>query len=613
MKLLFYLSIFLFGCNSLFSQSEEVERLNDRIKKTLFKNPDSAKIYLNELLKYSRQLDDTTMAHVYSYLGISYNQTAVYDSSEFYFKKGISLTRQYPLHRAKLFSNLAINYRTHNEYKKSLEALDSAMTLYNQSGDRTGEGVVYGEMASNYSYMLEKQKAIEYLKKSIAIFEATKDSRLHIIQQKLANAYFNNGNYKFATDLFEQALPKFAEEKNISYYLTLPAYAESLIHLGRLEEGEDRLNEARKGLAQMNNREYMFVVIGKLGVLYNNTNRPKKASKALTEAYHYLRAMGSSRFLEISRAYLHFLNQEGRYTKGLEVIEEVKEATDNFKNKLNVEEELHFLEEAKETYRNSQLYEKSLQAFDRIDFLKDSLREAVDRVKLKELEESFQNEIQREKNISLEAKNTLLKENSDKQRNIIILELAVLFVLVISIFAIYRIHLKKLKFEKEAVKNLQAHNEILQEKQKLDRELREEKENNLAIKERELVDMSMEIADVQSHIKTLIKTAGEGEISSNLAAKIVDILNQKNYWKYFKTKFMDIHPEFGSTLAEMYPSLSENDLAFASMLKLQLTDKEIASMMGISEQKVASKKYVLQKKMNLEEDVESFNELIHEL
>lgn len=468
-------------------------------------------------------------------------------------------------------------------------------------------------MASNYSYMLKKDKAIEYLKKAISIFKETKDPRLHIIQQKLGNAYFNNGNYLFAVDLYEQALPKFAENKSLNYYLTLPAYAESLIHLGRIKEGEERLLEAKEGLKDGNNKEYMYLTQGKLGALYGETNRIPEAAPALEEAYQNLRAMGSSRFLEISRAYLHFLNQEGRYTKGLEVIAEVKEATDNFKNKLNVEEELHFLEEAKETYRNSQLYEKSLQAFDRIDFLKDSLREAVDRVKLKELEESFQNEIQREKNISLEAKNTLLKENSDKQRNIIILELAVLFVLVISIFAIYRIHLKKLKFEKEAVKNLQAHNEILQEKQKLERELREEKENNLAIKERELVDMSMEIADVQSHIKTLIKTAGEGEISSNLAAKIVDILNQKNYWKYFKTKFMDIHPEFGSTLAEMYPSLSENDLAFASMLKLQLTDKEIASMMGISDQKVASKKYVLQKKMNLEEDVESFNELIHEL
>lgn len=613
MKYLLTIPLFLFYHSFLLAQNSEIDKLNEKIKNYIFKKPDSAKAYLFQLLEHDNQLADTTLAEAYSKLGITYNQLAVYDSSEYYFKKGIKITSKYPETQADIYSNLAINYRTTAEYSKSLEALEQAMELYKETGNLIGEGVVYGEIASNYSYMLQQEKAITYLKKSIEIFKETNDPRVYIIQQKLANAYFNNKNYEFALDLYEQAIPEFAKQNKTGYYLTLPAYAETLIQLDRAKEGEERLKEAYAGLKEANNKEYMYMVLGKLGYLYSETNRPQQAEEALSTAYAQLRDMRSTRFLEVASRYLNFLNDKGDLTRAMQVIQEVETTTDNFQFKLNGKEELDFLIGAQKTYRKKKLYEESLRTFDRIDFLKDSIKNATDQIKVKELEESYQNQIQRQKNLALTNNNLLLKENSAKQNNIIYLELAILVLLIIVILIIYRSHKKKIAFEKASVSNLRETNALLNEKQELRQELLKEKENSLIIKEQELVSMSMEIAEIQGQIKDLIDSSNEDEISPGFSQKIIGILDGKNYWQYFKTKFTEVYPDFEHSLAEMYPDLSENELAFCSMLKLQLSTKEISSLMGISQEMVVAKKNEIRKKMSLQEDLESFEQLMQEL
>lgn len=613
MKYFISLTLLFFLNSSSYSQNKNIEDLDTQIENYIFKKPDSAKVYLFKLLKYADVMEDTITAKTYSKLGITYNQLGVYDSSEYYFKKGIHLLENHPSIQANLYSNLAINYRTNAEYSKSIEALNTAMKLYKKTGNLTGEGVVFGELASNYSYRLEKAKAISHLKKAISIFKTTKDPRLHIMQQKLANAYFNNGNYEFAIDLFEQALPKFAEDKGAGYYLTLPAYAESLIQLKRVKEGEDLLLEAYAGLKEINNKEYMYVVRGKLGILYQNTNRQQKASQALKEAYENLRDMHSTRFLEAARGYLKYLNEKGDYSKAITVIAEVEKATDNFHDKLNAEDELHFLEEARLTYRETKLYEQSLITFDRIDFLKDSLKNSIDQIKIKQLEESYQNQIQREKNLALSNNNTLLKKNSDKQWYIIYLILAIGIILKVVIFIIYKYNRKKLALEKEVVENLKKTNAVLHENQLLERELSEEKENSLRIKEREIVTMAMEIADIQNQIKDLVNAGKVNEISPKFADQIIGILDQKNYWQHFNTSFTEIYPDFTESLLQMFPNLTESELAFCAMLKLQLSTKEIASLMGTDPETVVSMKNRIQKKMALQDDKVRFEALMQEL
>jgi DNA-binding CsgD family transcriptional regulator len=63
----------------------------------------------------------------------------------------------------------------------------------------------------------------------------------------------------------------------------------------------------------------------------------------------------------------------------------------------------------------------------------------------------------------------------------------------------------------------------------------------------------------------------------------------------------------------MFPNLSDNDIAFCCMLKLQLSIQEIASLMGITKEQVDSKKATLRRKMGLGDDILSFEKLIDHL
>ncbi|MDN3725410.1 tetratricopeptide repeat protein [Aequorivita sp. SDUM287046] len=614
MKQYALLSFLLFlCCANLPAQNGKIEKLQQQIENDLFKKPDSAKVYLFKLLEQSEALHDTVTAKTYSNLGITYNQLAVYDSAVYSFDKGIALSNGFPHTQAQIYSNLAINYRTMAEYSKSLQALEEAMKRYKALGELNGEGLVYGEMASNYNYMAKKEKAIIYLKKAIEIFKETEDPRIYILQQKLGNVYFNNGNYKFAIDIYEDVLPEFRKQKGAPYYLTLLAYAESLVETGKQKEGEEWLEEARDGLKDINNLEYMNVAIGKLGKIYAETGRPQLAEKALRDAYNYLLEVNSTRFLPVASYYLRFLNEKNDSRAALEVINNVKESTANFKQRMNAQDELGFLLYAKDTYAKAGNYATALDVFERIDFLKDSIGNAEDNVKIKQLEEVYQNEIQGEKNKALSQNNDLLKKYNSEQKSLTLLTLAFAIMFLVVSMVLYKYHRKKIKLQKDSLAQLETTNLILQENQELEQELRKEKENSLGNKERELVAMSMEVADIQNQIKDLLEASSKEDIAPELAAQIESILNQRNYWKYFKTKFVEVYPEFGYSLSEMFPVLSENDIAFCSLLKLQLTNKEIASLMGISHQSVISKKYRIKKKMNLHDNDESFEQLMRDL
>ncbi|WP_026452691.1 tetratricopeptide repeat protein [Aequorivita capsosiphonis] len=613
MKQLYFSFLFILFLNPLIAQTDAIEQLQAQINDAVFKKPDSAKVYLFKLLEHASQLPDTTIAKAYSKLGITYNQLAVYDSAAFYLKKGIGFTEKHPLIQAQLYSNLAINYRTNAQYDESMAALETAMGIYKKLDNLNGEGLVYGEMASNFSYMLQKEKAIKYLKKAIEIFEKTKDPRIHILQQKLANIYFNNGNYEFAVDLYEQVLPKFAENKGAAYYFTLLAYGESLVKLDKIAEGEKRLLEAKNGLTQINNMEYMHVAMGKLGKIYKVTHRPELAAKAFSESFNFLLQMQSTRFLEIAIEYLDFLNLQGDYNKGLAIIDKVQVATDDFQRTMNAGDEINFLIGARETYRNKQNYKKALALFDRIDFLQDSLRSSEDRIKIKELEETYQNQIQREKNIVLAQNNTLLKDNNRRQGYITVLIIILAVVLLFLGALIYKYQRKKIKLQKSEFANLEKSNSALKVTQELEHELMLEKEERLADKERELVNMALEVADIQNKIRDLLDSSNKEEISEPLATKIIGIVDQKNYWKHFKSKFVEVQPEFSYSLSEMFPKLSENDVAFCCLLKLQLTDQEITSLLGISKKAVISEKDKIKVIMGLEDDNEGFEKLMCDL
>ena len=614
MKNSIYLFLFLCIFTDLQAQNPEIDRLNKKIESHV-RNPDSTKFYLFQLLKFSSELHDTIIGKSYSTIGIQYNKLAVPDSAEFYMEKALDYTEDYPLQHAKMYLNLAINYRIGSQYQESLQASENAIEQFKKAGNQEGVGRAYGEMASNYNYMKNSEKALEYLKKAIAILKKSGSEReLSIVRQKLANLYYNNSNFAFARDIYEEILPVFAKEKGTNYYVTLLSYADCLLQLEEnYKEAEEALKEAENAFKEMNQKEYMWIAVSNLAQVYVAMGKSQQAQEAFQRAYDGMYQISSPRFLETSVRYLDFLNSKKQYSKAQKVIDRVKASTNSTRMKMNADNEIDFLKQAVFTYGQNGMVENSLQAFERLDFLKDSLNTALNHAKSLELQEAYQNDLQRERNLVLKKNNELLIENNNKKDNILLLGF-LSFILLLAIgLVLYRTNRNKLKLQQELVASLENSKKVLEEKNTLEGELRLERERVLENKEKELVQVSMEMSNLQNKIIELIDTRDNPESSTALAKELKNLLGQNNYWKYFKGKFIEVHPVFALQLAEMFPNLSENDVAFCCMLKLQLSEKEIAALMGISTDQVEVKKTTLRRKIGMGDDILGFEKLIDHL
>ena len=75
-----------------------------------------------------------------------------------------------------------------------------------------------------------------------------------------------------------------------------------------------------------------------------------------------------------------------------------------------------------------------------------------------------------------------------------------------------------------------------------------------------------------------------------------------NSWSGFRKWFTDIHPRFYENLNKICPSLTANDLKLASMLRMNLSSKEIASLTLRSLDSIHIARYRLRKKLDVEDD-----------
>ena len=80
------------------------------------------------------------------------------------------------------------------------------------------------------------------------------------------------------------------------------------------------------------------------------------------------------------------------------------------------------------------------------------------------------------------------------------------------------------------------------------------------------------------------------------------------YWKKFIEKFNTLNPYFVSALKYKHPILTSSYIELCSLMKLSLTNKDIALILNIEYRSVITKKQRLKKKLNLESigEIEEF-------
>lgn len=93
-----------------------------------------------------------------------------------------------------------------------------------------------------------------------------------------------------------------------------------------------------------------------------------------------------------------------------------------------------------------------------------------------------------------------------------------------------------------------------------------------------------------------------------LSNKIKDKVEDKQGWKDFEDHFNFLHNDFIKRLKQEFPNLNFPDLKLSTLLRMEMSTKEIAALLNISIRGVETRRYRLRKKlaMNKETDFVSF-------
>lgn len=127
---------------------------------------------------------------------------------------------------------------------------------------------------------------------------------------------------------------------------------------------------------------------------------------------------------------------------------------------------------------------------------------------------------------------------------------------------------------------------------------KEELELQIRLKSKELAASTMNVIRKNEILINIKKELDTGKIDKAISI-IEGNLASDQEWKMFETNFDNIHERFFRKLRERYPALTENDLRFCAYLRLNLSSKDIASLMNISLKGVEAARARIRKKISL--------------
>jgi tetratricopeptide (TPR) repeat protein/DNA-binding CsgD family transcriptional regulator len=568
--------------------------------------PDSARIIIKEILSYKGKLHDTIYGSTYLAYAYYHHLKNNTDSSFYYYDRAQSFIngQKYPKLYARLLRNKAATYKKRGENEKSLQILAEAEDIYRSIDDETGLAIAYGEIASNYNILLRTDEGINYLLKAIAILEK-KNDKTHLLSIKLslANTYLNSGNLEFAADLYKEGLKACKEQNAVkNYSVTLLNYGDCLTRQKKYAEAQKVLNDALPGLKKFNDQDIIGIVYSKLGTIQVHLNHLKAAESYYQIAFRKALENKSIKTISIGTEYIEILNKVRKHNEALEVITLIDKPA--ILQKANVADKAAFEAQKAKVYQYINNTDKAIISLENSLKLQDTLKQTANRATTLKLQQEFQSKYQKKKGESLKSVNMSLKQKLyESRKSTLIPFLGVcLLLLVITLIYIFRLraHNKKLAIAKTKKEQLLKEYENTKNLNLTDKE-------SLENKKQELATGIVSLTSLEGNISRLIALCKENPCDLNIESikgQLESLTSEDDYWTLFRKRFSETYAGFQENLQKNFPALTQKDLFFCSMLKLNLPYKDMATLMQISPETIVKKKYRVKKKMGIETESE---------
>ena len=148
---------------------------------------------------------------------------------------------------------------------------------------------------------------------------------------------------------------------------------------------------------------------------------------------------------------------------------------------------------------------------------------------------------------------------------------------------------------------------------KLAQENRKIAEEKLEIKKKELTNKALQLAKKNEFLLSLegeleqLKSTVDSKVNSS-SRRIQRLIRRDSdddeLWEQFGKEFTTVHQDFMDRLKSEFGSFSKSEMRLIALLKMNLSSKDIAHTLRISDDGVKKARYRLRKKMNLDSDAD---------
>ncbi len=497
------------------------------------------------------------------------------DSLSQLLKPGISNTD-----RVDLFNELAFNY-VYINVDSALSYAERSESLAEEIDYKKGIAVAYARFGSAYFSKAEDDLSLEYYLKALKLSNEIGDStNLSVVYQGLGIMYDILGQEEKALDTLTKALG-IAQRLNQEKYETHIYLSLSVVSL-QLDQFEDALRYVRESLEISRAINYANGVIGAsnfLATIYLEQGKDEEALEYLNEALELSKTSGNFKranyaLIRIGRIYTN----RGEYDKAREVLNEaveIVEGTNLTSHEQDAYEHLYVLDTLEGNYP------LAFEHFMKNEALKDTIFNTQTAKRMRELTARHEAE-KAEQRIALLERDQQIKR---LWRNILIAGIISIVALAIVILYFQRI------------RNRREQKFLGQKIEFQSKELASYTIN--FIQKRKLFDR------VEDNLKEMEKSVDHESIPK--IKRIRNLIKQKDNidrdWDEFKLYFENVHKDFFNVLKSKHPEVSGSDLKLCALIKLNMSIKEMSSILGISPDSVKTARHRLRKKFNLDQSV----------
>lgn len=433
------------------------------------------------------------------------------------------------------------------EVKTETERIGKEETAYNANFNI---GLLYMKLA-------ELDLAYEYLSKAKDRFDALLPSAQARLLSGFGTYYSQTGRLDSAAYYYRKGMEAHKANGDLRGVahgfnnLAIVAYQN-----GNVEEAILGFEAAMDVKLQLGNRRNISDGYYNIGLLYAGQGRYRQAIENYREGLNQIRGIGSL----------------------VSEIELLFELADSFKQVNEMDSAYHYITEWR--------------------ILHDSLLQINTRDEIIALETEFRTK-ELEKDAALAAKDIALKTS---QRNVLFVGLGASIIIALIMFYWLSSRYKR--------------NMAITEKEKLLAEKQSELTlKELALKQEEVINYTNQLIHknevleaMKSRLEEQTKISDSDEIDyEHIAQTIRTSLYDEKNWFSFKLQFEKAYPGFLENLVLRNPDLSGNDQRLATLIKVNLSNKEIGQVLNISSDSVAKAKYRLRQKMGFDHYTELEN------